>query len=199
MEEHPILTENERLAMRMAGESTTRVMTLDGKTADDIVKENNIKKFNEQVDEYVEKFNEHSKNLEEYAEKISKNAEKIEIMPIGNYVLAKPFEENPFQRIVKQGNIIMDVGGMAPQYKNTDNGEWEEEENIIRVAVIQCVGPDCKWCKEGDTIMYTKMSAVPVPFYKQNLWLVNETRVLVVVNEGLEERFELIKNEQKKN
>ena len=86
MEEHPILTENERLAMRMAGESTTRVMTLDGKTADDIVKENNINKFNDQVDKYVEKFNEHSKNLEEYAEKISKNAEKIEIMPIGNYV-----------------------------------------------------------------------------------------------------------------
>ena len=189
MEEHPILTENERLAMRMAGESTTRVMTLDGKTADDIVKENNIKKFNEQVDEYVEKFNEHSKNLEEYAEKISKNAEKIEIMPIGNYVLAKPFAENPFQRIVKKNGLIIDTGGLAPQYKNTDNGEWEEEEQFIKVLAVQEVGPECKWVRPNDIIFATKPSLVPVPFYKQDLQLVCENRVLSVVNEGLSERF----------
>ena len=189
MEEHPILTENERLAMRMAGETTTRVMTLDGKTADDIVKENNINKFNDQVDKYVEKFNEHSKKLEKYAEKISKNAEKIEIMPIGNYVLAKPFAENPFQRIVKKNGLIIDTGGLAPQYKNTDNGEWEEEEQFIKVLVVQEVGPECKWVRPNDVIFATKPSLVPVPFYKQDLQLVCENRVLSVVNEGLSERF----------
>ena len=39
MEERPILTENERLAYRLAGDTTTRVMTLDGKTADDVIEE----------------------------------------------------------------------------------------------------------------------------------------------------------------
>jgi hypothetical protein len=40
------------------------------------------------------------------------------------------------------------------------------------------------------------MSAVPVPFYKQGLILVNENRVLAVVNEGLTNRFKEIKEHE---
>jgi hypothetical protein len=196
MEERPILSENEKLALRMAGDTTSRIMTLDGRTADDIIEERNVKNFNKQVDNYVEQLNEHSKNLEEYSKKIAENIESIEIMPIGNYVLVKQFDENPFQRIVKdsKSGLILDLGGQKPQYKNTDNGEIEEEENFIKVGVIQEVGPECKWCEPSDTVFYTKNSAVPVPFYKQGLILVNETRILSVVNEGLTNRFNKIKN-----
>lgn len=196
MENRPILSENEKIALMNGGESTSRIMTLDGKTAEDVIEEHNVKNFNEQVDKYVEKLNEHAANLDNYAKKVAENIETIEIMPIGNYVLVKEFAENPFQRIVRdsKSGLILDLGGQKPQYKNTDNGQIEEEENIIRQAVIQEVGPECKWCKPNDVIMYTKMSAVPVPFYKQGLVLVNETRVLVVINEGLSKRFEDIKN-----
>ena len=196
MEERPILSENEKLALRMAGDTTSRIMTLDGRTADDIIEERNVKNFNKQVDNYVEQLNEHSKNLEEYSKKIAENIESIEIMPIGNYVLVKQFDENPFQRIVRdsKSGLILDLGGQKPQYKNTDNGEIEEEENFIKVGVIQEVGPECKWCEPSDTVFYTKNSAVPVPFYKQGLILVNETRILSVVNEGLTNRFNKIKN-----
>ena len=191
MEERPILSENEKLALRMAGDSTSRIMTLDGRTADDIIEERNVKNFNKQVDTYVEQLNEHAKNLEDYSKKIAENIEEIEIMPIGNYVLVKQFDENPFQRIVKdsKSGLILDLGGQKPQYKNTDNGEIEEEEQFIKVGVIQEVGPECKWCEPTDTVFYTKNSAVPVPFYKQGLILVNETRILSVVNEGLTNRF----------
>ena len=195
MEERPILTENEKLALKMAGDTTTRIMTMDGKTADDVIEERNVKNFNKQVDDYVEKLNQHATNLEEYSKKIAENVERIEIMPIGNYVLVKEFDENPFQRIVRdnKSGLILDLGGQKPQYKNTDNGEIEEEESFIKVGVIQEVGPECKWCKPTDTVMYTKPSAVPVPFYKQGLILVNETRVLVTINEGLTERFNKLK------
>ena len=191
MNEHPILSENEKIAMRVAGDTTSRIMTLDGRTSDDIIEERNVKHFNEQVDSLAEKFEKHATNLNEFAEKVNKNVENIEIMPIGNYVLCKQFEENPFQRIVRdsKSGLILDMGGMAPQYKNTDNGEIEEEEQFIKVGVIQEVGPDCKWCRPEDTIFFTKNSAVPVPFYKQNLQLVYENRVLAVVNEKLTERF----------
>jgi len=191
MEQRPILNEKEELALKLGGESTTRIMALDGTTAEDVIERRNVNNFNKQVDEYVNKFNEHAMNLENYSKKIAENVEKIEIMPIGNYLLTKEFTENPFQRIVRdqKTGLILDMGGQKPQYKNTDNGQIEEEENIIRVGVIQEVGPECKWCKPGDTIMYTKMSAVPVPFYKQGLILVNETRVLVVINEGLSQRL----------
>ena len=195
MEERPILSENEKLALRMAGESTSRIMTMDGKTADDVIEERNVRKFNDQVDKYVEKFEKHSTNLEEFANKINDNVENIEIMPIGSYLLVKPFSENPFQRIVRdsKSGLILDLGGAAPEYKNTDNGQIEEEESFILVAVVQEVGPECKYIKPGDTIMYTKPSAVPVPFYKQGLVLVNEMRVLVVINEGLTKRFNELK------
>ena len=191
MEERPILSENEKLALRTAGDSTSRIMTLDGRTSDDIIEERNVKNFNKQVDNYVEQLNEHSKNLEDYSKKIAENIEEIEIMPIGNYVLVKQFDENPFQRIVRdsKSGLILDLGGQKPQYKNTDNGEIEEEENFIKVGVIQEVGPECKWCEPTDTVFYTQNSAVPVPFYKQGLILVNETRILSVVNEGLTNRF----------
>ena len=53
--EHPILSENEKIAMHVAGESTSRVMTLDGTTADDVIEQRNVKKFNEEVDKFTEK------------------------------------------------------------------------------------------------------------------------------------------------
>lgn len=188
MENRPILNDKEKLAAQLAGESTTRIVALDGSTAEDVIKTRNINNFNNQVDKYVEKFEKHTTNLKEYAENIN---DEIEIMPIGNYVLVKQFEDNPFQRIVRDNTsgLILDLGGAKPEYKNTDNGNIEEEESFIKVGVIQEVGPECKFLQAGDTIMYTKVSAVPVPFYKQGLILVNETRALVTINSGLTERF----------
>ena len=196
--EHPILSENEKIAMRMAGESTSRIMTLDGRSAEEIIEERNAKKVNEEIDSFAEKFEKHSTNLTEFADKVNKNVENIEIMPIGNYVLCKQFDENPFQRIVRdsKSGLILDLGGMKPEYKNTDNGQIEEEEQFIKVGVIQEVGPECKYLKPDDAVFYPKNASIPVPFYKQKLIQVNETRVLAVVNEFLTERFNSIKNDK---
>ena len=198
MEQNPILSENEKLAMNVAGETTSRIMTLDGKTAKDVIEERNINKFNDMVDAYTEKFDEHFAKVEEFAKKVNENVNNIEIMPLGNYILVKQFEENPFQRIVKDAKtgIILDTGGLAPQYKNTDNGQIEEEESFILVGVVQEVGPECKYLKPGDAVFYPKPASIPVPFYKQKLIQVNETRVLAVVNELLTERFKNIKNDK---
>ena len=187
---------SKKIAYDLAGESTTRIMALDGTTAEDVIRQRNTSKFNEQVDKWNEKFEKHSTNISEFADNINNNIENVEIMPIGNYILVKQFDENPFQRIVRdsKSGLILDLGGQKPQYKNTDNGQIEEEESFIKVGVIQEVGPECKWCQPNDTVMYTKPSAVPVPFYKQGLILVNETRVLVTINQGLTERFNNIKN-----
>lgn len=198
MENRPILNEKEKLAMQLAGESTTRVMALDGSTAEDVIKTRNRNNFNNQVDQYVEKFEKHSTNLKEFAEKINANVDNIEIMPLGNYVLVKQFEDNPFQRIVRDSHsgLILDLGGAKPEYKNTDNGQIEEEEQFIKVGVVQEVGPDCKFVQPNDTVMYTKVSAIPVPFYKQGLIQVNEMRLLVTINSGLTERFAKLKNNE---
>ena len=188
-------TEKTKLAMDVAGESTSRIVALDGTTADDVIYDRNAKKLNEMVDAYSERFEKHSTNIEEFADNINKNVETIEILPLGNYALIKPFEQNPFQRIVRSSSgLIIDTGGFAPEIKNTDSGEFQEEEQFIRVGVVQAVGPECKYLQEGDAVFYSKPSEVPVPFYKQGLVNVNETRILAVVNESLTERFEKVKN-----
>ena len=188
----------EDLAMNVAGESTSRIMALDGTTAEDVITQRKTAKFNDMVDAYTEKFDEHFAKVEEFAKKVNENVNNIEIMPLGSYILVKQFEENPFQRIVKDAKtgIILDTGGLAPQYKNTDNGQIEEEESFILVGVVQEVGPECKYLKPGDAVVYPKPASIPVPFYKQKLIQVNETRVLAVVNELLTERFKNIKNDK---
>lgn len=193
----PLLTEKEKIALALNKDGEGLIMDMSGTTAGDVIRQEITNKYNDQVDQYVEKLNKHSKKREEYTKRIAENINNIEIMPIGNYILVKEFDENPFQRIVKDDNsgLILDLGGMKPIYKNTDNGQIEQEEAFILVGVIQEVGPECKWCKPNDTVMYTRPSRVPVPFYRQNLILVNETRVLVTINEGLTERFKKLKNE----
>ena len=186
----------EKLAMDLAGESTSRIVALDGTTAEDVINKRKTEHFNNMVDKYTEEFDKHSANIEEFANRINENVQNIEIMPLQTYVLVKEFEENPFQRIVKdaKSGLIIDTGGLAPQYKNTDNGQIEEEEQFIKVGVVQEIGPECKYLKEGDAVFYPKNASIPVPFYKQKLIQINETRVLAVVNEGLTDRFNAIKN-----
>ena len=112
-------------------------------------------------------------------------------MPIGNNVLIKPFNENPFQKIqVSDSGLILDLGGQAPTYKSNETGQYEEEEQFIHVGTVLESGTDCKFVQEGDTVMWTKTSEIPVPFFKQGLVLVNENRIIVVINEGLKARFE---------
>lgn len=177
-------------------ENSSRVMALDGTTAEDVIRKRQRDEMNELIDRYSEELEKHSSNVEEMADKVSKNIENIEIMPLGNYVLVKEFKDNPFQRIVRdsKSGLITDIGGLAPQFKNTDSGEIEEEEQFIKVGVVQEVGPECKYLRQGDAVFYPKPACIPVPFYKQQLIQVNETRILAVVNELLTERFNEIKN-----
>lgn len=185
------LNSNEKVAREVTGiESDAKHFVLNDKRADDILANEAAQKFNTKVDEYVNDFNEHASKLQEFANYINDNVEHIEIMPIYNYALIKPFSENPFQRIVKSDSgIILDLGGQKPKFKNQDNGEVEEEEQFIHVGTVLEAGKECKYVKQGDTVMWTRVSEVPVPFYKQGLVLVNETRIMVVINENLKERF----------
>lgn len=188
------LNSNEKLSRIATGiESDATHFVVNDIKAVDAIKNETVNKFNQQVDEYVDKFNQHAETLGEYVQGIKENMHNLEIMPIYNYILVKPYSENPFQRITvsKDSGLITDLGGAKPIFKNPDNGEYEEEENLIHVGTVLESGKECKYVKEGDVIMWPETSEVPVPFFKQGLVLVNENRVIVVINEGLKERFGL--------
>ena len=173
------------------GNGTTFVI---GKDIKDLTKAEAISKVNNKVDEYVEKLEKHEELLKKYTEEIGKDLDNLEIKPIYEGVLIKPYDENPFQRIHKEGAIITDLGGMKPTYKSNEDGQYHEEESFIRVGLVIDAGPTTKYLKEGDVVMWRRPSEVPVPFFKQNLVLVAEHRIMTVVNQGLATRFNKINN-----
>lgn len=156
---------------------------------DNMLKREAVNKVNDKVQEYVDKLEKHSNLLEEYRKSFSEDLENLEIKPTYEGVLIKPYAQNPFQMIKKEGNIIVDTGGLIPEYKSNETGDWEEEESFIHVGLVIEVGPTCKYVKVGDVVFWRKPSETPVPFFKQGLVQVNEHSIMTIVNQGLTDRF----------
>ena len=190
-------TKNVKLAEQTVGlESGAQIFQMgDAPSVEELAKDKAREQFNDQVDEYVEKLNKHQELLDQYKDEFIGDLNKLEIAPLYEGILIKPFDENPFQRIKKEGNLIVDLGGQKPQYKSNHTGEWEEEESFIHTGLVIEVGPTVKYVKDGDIVMWRKPSETPVPFYKQGFVLVNEHSIMTTVNEGLAERFKNVNNE----
>ena len=153
--------------------------------------ENNVQLFNEEV-----KFNEAQKSLSEKleqtleaGEKISKVMNGLEIAPSNSMLLVKPYNKNPYEKMEIRESGIYTGATESNKFFNTDSGEEEELQAGIIVARVLEVGPECKYAKEGDDIFYTFASQTTIPFFGQGFYVVPEQRVLVFINEGLQERF----------
>lgn len=190
------LNSNEKLALATTGmEGTGQHFVLNGESADQILMREKQSKFNTAVDEYVDKFDKHRQDLENYAQTLSEDINGLEIMPMFAYALIQPFEKNPFQQIkISKGGIITDIGGLTPTYKSNETGEIEEEEQFIKVGTVIEVGHKCEFLKPGDIVFYTIASETMVPFFKQGFVVVNENRIMAVVNEKLTERRDNLRN-----
>lgn len=186
------LTEKEKLAQSIVGLESEglRVNMSEEPTIEEMIDREKAAKFNDQVDEYIEKFDKHANLLKEYAESFNENMNSIEIKPMFARILIKPFAQNPFQKIKRSDSgIIIDTGGMVPTYKSNDTGEWEEEKQFIITGTVVDCGPDVKYLSQGDVVFYRVDTAVPVPFFKQGLVSLSENQIVAVVNEGLTDRF----------
>ena len=185
------LSMQEKIAREVSKvDSNAIFVNMNDKSLDEKIDAHKREKWNDNVQKIEDKFANHEKKLQEAADEYAKNLNEVQIMPIGNYVIVRPFTENPFQKVtVSSSGLITDLGGMIPEYKNSDSGEYEEAEQVIKVGVVIEAGPECKWLKSGDTIMWTVMSEVVIPFYNFGFRLVNETRAICVINDDLNERF----------
>lgn len=182
-------TKNLELSKETTGIESGEAFVMNKDSIEDIAKTNAIAKFNDEVDSYIEKLDKHANLLEEYRKEISKDIDHLEIKPLYEGVLIKPYEENPFQQIQKVGSIITDLGGQKPVYTSHETGKYEEEEQFIHVGLVVDAGPTCQFVKEGDVVFWRKPSETSVPFFKQGLVQVNEHSIMTVVNQGLAERF----------
>lgn len=192
------LTEKGKIAQQLVGiESEAKTFAVNKNSIENIARAEAINKINDKVEEYRERLENHNKFLEEQITRLSDNFESLEIKPLGNYVLITPFSQNPFQKIKQEGSIITDLGGLTPIYKSQEDGEIHEEDPYVHVGTVVEIGPDVKWLKVGDAVMWCTPTELPIPFYKQGLVTVCEFNIKAVINEGLQARFNDIKNNQK--
>lgn len=143
--------------------------------------------YNEKLETIANDLENDIQNRLRKSEEMEEKLKSLEIMPLTNYILSRPFDKNPYVALKMKGNIILE--GYNGNFLSQDTGEMEQEEQMIVVGTVIEVGPECKYIKEGDDIFYTKNSLVPVPFFGKGFQLINENRVVVVINKGLKERF----------
>lgn len=183
-------TENEKIANSMYDGSYDNINFNNAKNIEEIITEEKKRKFNDEVDKRAQELEEQKKQIEKYQEDLQDSIDKVEIKPLFNRVLVKPFACNPFQRISIDNGIITDIGGMNPNIQfNQITGQYEERDQQIVVATVVEVGPECKYIQVGDTVFYLRHLPTPVPFFKQGFWTLKEDNIIAVVNEGLSERF----------
>jgi len=186
------LSEKEKIARMVTGVDTdSTFMGVDDRSLDKMIDNAERQKWNDSVKEIEDKFKDHENALQEAADEYAKKLDGVQIYPIANYVIVRPFKENPFQKVKidEKTGLILSTGGLIPEYKKNDSGEFEEAEQVIKTGVVIQAGPECKWLKDGDTIMWAVMSEVVIPFYNFGFRLVNENRAICVINDDLEERF----------
>ena len=128
------------------------------------------------------------KNVDEVANEVIDNAKNLQIVPINSYVLVKPYETNPYNKI-KVSDEGLALNTTKPKIFNSDKGEVEDAEMWERVGTVIEVSPSCKYVREGDDIFYRKMQSIPVNFLDLGLEVVSENQILVIINENLKERF----------
>lgn len=177
-------------AEQVAASEGLNLQAFQGDSIEELVKKENTRKFNDKVEKYEQLIKESNQQVEDSKDKLEYDINKAEILPMFNRILIIPYEANPFQKIEMENGIITDTGGYDPHYQlNPNTGRYEKQEEVIKVGCVVEVGSECKYLKEGDTVYYNKHTAVPVPFFKQNLYTLGEQQILAVVNENLKERF----------
>lgn len=121
-------------------------------------------------------------------------AKDLEIMPLGGQILVKLYDKNPYDTV-----DITDNGLIVPSFDGVifdkESGQERSLAKVTEIGHVIEVGPDVKYIKEGDDIMFRSGGQTPVPFLKQGFWTVHQNNVLVTINLKLQERFSAIKNE----
>lgn len=188
-------TEKEKLAQSAFG-LEGKIISMNENSIDSMINNEKINKFNNQVDQFNEAMNKRNEDTKEAQNSLQYDINKAEIKPLFDRVLIKPFAQNPFQRMEVKNGLIIDAGGYTPHQEiNPLTGKYEEQKEFIITGCVVETGPDCQYLKESDVVYYRKDTVVPVPFFKQGLVSLSERQVICVVNEGLQERFDNVKNE----
>lgn len=184
------LNSNEKTARHIAGLESGDFFTMNTKNAENLKNIEAISKAEDEIETKREEIAKQSQKLAEAKLQSKLDFDKLEMKALYNYVIIKPYEVNPFQneKVTKSG-LILNSGGLIPEHLSHETGEVEKDKEFVRVGTIIDCGPETKYAKAGDSTMWVRPAEVPLPYYREGWVLVQENRLLSILNEGLEERF----------
>lgn len=165
------------LAVSMAG----------AKSMEDALKERAVESYNEEYQKTEDQIKANIERELKAGREVTEKMNSMEIVPLNNYVLVRPYAKNPFEKLEEVGGIIVPVADGS--FVNPDTGEKDTEYNCSVQADVIEVGPACKYVKEGDVVYYRRACGVPIPFFRQGFEVVAEPQIHVVINEGIKARF----------
>ncbi len=98
---------------------------------------------------------------------------------VAGYVLIEPYLVNPFRRKVSASGLAIPD---APTEFNSDRGEYQLQNQRIKVGLIKVVGPDCKETTVGDLVYFDDACTTPIHFMGEDYYRTHETQLVAVVS-----------------
>lgn len=154
----------------------------------DATKKEAVKAFNKETEKAESNLNAIiDKELAE-SKKVKEQSVNLEMMPTGTYVLLTVYDKNPWEQLKEtdSGLIIPTATG---EYKSNKTGEVEVADEAVKFAHVNEVGPEVKFIKAGDDVIFRNHTQLPAPFLGQAFWIVGQGNIITVINEGLAERI----------
>ena len=124
---------------------------------------------------YVDNMMQKDKDCKSYDDKT--------LIPVGNRIVCKPYEKNPYRKPLREttsGLILGDFESYS-SFKSNDTGEEEAAQRGIWCCEVLYVGSDCKTVKPGDDVYINFPMAAPVPFGSQGFYSIGEPNVICVI------------------
>lgn len=136
---------------------------------------NALKRAEEEQLAYVDRLMEKDKDCKPF--------ENRTLVPVGNRVIVKPYERNPYRVPLKQSTSGLILGDFetASSFKSNETGEKEASERGIWCCEVIAVGAECKTVQVGEDVYINFMMAAPVPFGGKGYYSINESNIMCSV------------------
>ena len=95
-----------------------------------------VNTFNDQVDNYLDKFEKHSQELEKYGKNLSEDLNGLEVMPLYGYVLIEPFKQNPFQKLkVSESGLLWIMEARLLNISQRKTVKFTRNNSILKLVL----------------------------------------------------------------
>ena len=133
---------------------------------------NALKRAEEEQLAYVDRLMEKDKDCKPF--------ENRTLVPVGNRVIVKPYEKNPYRVPLMQSTSGLILGDFetSATFKSNETGEKEASERGIWCCEVIAIGSECKTVQIGEDVYINFMMAAPVPFGSKGYYSINESNII---------------------